>query len=106
MTYNERRHRQICKFRLFQQFMKVFLPVNRQFCRNSVLTARFFAGIVTRCDLLGYSVTVARLTLDQLVGVRIPVPQLFLLWGLTLHVKEQVAHEQRLDTIDKRGGSA
>ena len=27
--------------------------------------------------LLGYSVTVARLTLDQLVGVRIPVPQVF-----------------------------
>ncbi len=63
-------------------------------CRESVnsgfecLAMRFFlqcrpvrckvSGTFVRTCILGNSVMVARLTLDQLVGVRIPVPQFFL----------------------------
>lgn len=43
--------------------------------------------------LLGYSVTVARLTLDQLVGVRIPVPQ-FLLSAKAGFLRPQSVHRR------------
>ena len=50
--------------------------VNRQFRPIPHLTLLDRSAIIRVSILLGYSVTVARLTLNQLVGVQIPVPQL------------------------------
>ena len=51
--------------------------VNRQFRPIPHLTLLDRSAIIRVSILLGYSVTVARLTLNQLVGVQIPVPQYF-----------------------------